>query len=104
MRHDPLVWVLRKAVPSAKVNSAYISRTLLRGYYIWVEPHHALFWRAFKDRYPSWRRCASELGSDMQGICPLFKTERQLVLWLCQTLSLPDGVADLLILFSRRDY
>ena len=105
MRRDSLAWVLKKAVPSSNVSNACISRNVITNeYYIWVEPHHAAFWSAFKRRYPDWRKRASELGSDGRGICPVFKTERQLLLWLCRTLSLSDSAANLLVLFSRRDY
>ena len=104
-----LVRILKEAVPSCPVSDAYSVRCNLFaaprnysiGYYIHVRPFHYDFWREFQRNYPNWRECALELGGNASFVCPVFKTKRQLALWLCRTLSMPVTVADLLALSCR---
>ena len=106
-RHDLLTRILRKAVPSFSfINSAYIARSKLSdGYYIGIERYYVGFWRAFQQRYPGWRNHALQLrGNVAASYCPTFETERQLMLWLCRTLSLPDSMASLLVVSCQRKF
>lgn len=58
--------------------------------FVFIYPDHELFWSRFKKRYPNWRQVAVELDAEIQGrICPIFKSEEDLLMWLTRVTKLP---------------
>jgi len=94
------MWLLTKVLRDKceGVKRAYIECG--KRCYVWVEPHHYDFWESFKNTFPAWRSnalkyCAHFLDSTA---CPEFKRIEDLLEWLVETLELPSGFRQLLLI------
>ncbi len=87
-----LTQILARHVPDVPIEYADIWFTGLV-YYIHVQPHHTLFWRAFAERYPHYRRAAFRYYAvrELALGCPEFPTKSDAIKWLVDVLKLKES-------------
>ena len=95
------MWLLTKVLHDmcdGRVRRIYIPYG--RGRFIWVEPHHCIFWERLKALFPKWRSNAEKYHAILTEsiVCPEFDRVEDLVSWLVETMGLPNGFKKLLML------
>jgi len=95
------MWLLTKVLRDkckGEVKRAYIECG--ERCYIWVEPCHYAFWESFKATFPAWRSNALKYRVHFldSTACPEFKRIEDLLEWLVETLELPSGFSQLLLI------
>lgn len=102
-----LTWLLRRAVPDARVESVSLIKTASGLYWIRVDPDHYMYWRHFRKAYPHWVRAARTYKATREsimidGFCPEFAALESLFKWLFDVLELARGERNLLLLLHKR--
>ena len=102
-----LAWLLDRAVPNMKVESAVLVRSSAGLCWIRVDPRHYEYWKRFRKTFPSCVQIARSYkatgGSLMnEGFCPEFDDLENLLNWLFEVLELTQGERNLLFLLCKR--
>jgi len=102
-----LAWLLERAVPNVKVESAALVRSSVGLCWIRVDPRHYEYWRRFRKAFPSCVQIArthkaTDKSLMIEGFCPEFDDLKNLLNWLFDALELTQGERKLLLLLCER--
>ena len=101
-----LAWLLERAVPNVKVESAALVRSSVGLCWIRVDPRHYEYWRRFRKTFPSCVQIArtykaTDKSLMIEGFCPEFADLENLLNWLFEVLELTQGERNLLLLLCK---